>query len=153
MFYSWLYTGRLIDPVRDRDLNDKIAMLARTWIFGDDMGIPSLQNDAMDEIVSLNIAKWDMPCRDHITLIWENTTEGAPLREFFIDYTASSDRYQIVDYLAAERTRDVKPLHPEFIRELAVVLANDTWEQMGQDEWKKFDKTGYHVNLDAKAKK
>ena len=54
--------------------------LCHVWIFGDIYGMPSMQNDAMSEILARSRDGWEHDIMAYVDIIYQGTTERSKLR-------------------------------------------------------------------------
>lgn len=151
MFHSWMFTRRPIDTIKDSDPQQRMYVLAKAWVFGDARGIPSFQNDVMDEFISTSVSHWEMHDHDTTTWIYENTVEDSPLRGFFVEFLITSDEESIRETLLAERAPDGDSRHPDFLRDIAIGLTHSTRKELVEEDWNRAVKRRYHVRLSAEA--
>ncbi|KAG9747683.1 hypothetical protein KCU73_g7285, partial [Aureobasidium melanogenum] len=89
-FQLWLYTRNLQKPVEDSQMYELLVIL---WIFGDQLQIPLLQNQVMDEIFAQYKARRALTC-DLIRVVYKKTLAGSPLRKAFIEIIAWTIRLE-----------------------------------------------------------
>lgn len=97
-FVLWMFTGRLYKPKepalatdatgetteRSTNVNMSQASIAKVWLLGDRLGVPPLQNLAIDTYHQHIHDIWKTD-RDMIPYVWNNTVKGHKLRSFLIE--------------------------------------------------------------------
>lgn len=153
-FRNWAYFGILAEPKAFVDANSSNRMertsvalqskeLAEIWIFGDRMGVPGLQNAAIDQMYQRSVE-----CGGHqanlAELVYSSTPPGSTLRRYLVDQTVYQCR-------VGEASRTLLTHCADFLfdictrfSELYAKLATQRtapWEP----DWLSLDMSQYHV--------
>ena len=87
VFNGWLYTRAIVlEQLCKGDTGWEA--LTDLYVFAEKMGIPSLQNAAIDVIIATTKTKKLIPGMDQIAHAWENTSENSGFRRLLVDYYA-----------------------------------------------------------------
>ncbi|KAF2100855.1 hypothetical protein NA57DRAFT_24429, partial [Rhizodiscina lignyota] len=79
-FQMWLYNGKLFGGAEDMGY----TFLFQIWVFGDMLGVPGLQNAAIDSVHKKISTGWSIPSH-RIDYVYQNTPSGSALRKYVVD--------------------------------------------------------------------
>lgn len=119
-FLQWLYMGKLMFSSQSMD-RPRWRELINLYILADKYGVVTLKNILMTTLfLSAQEPKISHIGRDLITLAYENTTQGSPLRRLIASLYA-----WLVDpkYFSRPGISDWLPTVPDFAAELATFMA------------------------------
>lgn len=108
-FQYWAYTGEILEETESLQ-NVPSLVLIQLWLFGQEYGLPDLQNAAMDHLVIRHNVKKTTPT-DNARLIYDNTSVGSPLRRFLI--TRSVQNGNLSDWFSPGRLEKVRADYPK----------------------------------------
>ena len=102
-FVVWLYAGH--DPIPKLEEKDLLVPL---WFLGDRLGCPSVQDDAMCNLILR--CEDDYIDEDTLKQIYEGSTQGSKLRRFAVDQC-------LLDVRNRAPAEDVAWSYPRFVKD------------------------------------
>jgi hypothetical protein len=117
-FRLWIYTGRFRDRVESPNNTEPYAQIhvyLKLWLLADFLRVQAMKNTAIDKLHELTVLspKDSKPkIKACLKAVYEQTVEGAPLRQFAVDWATSMYKYEEFmaigkEYLHADLLLDV----------------------------------------------
>ncbi|KAF2736501.1 hypothetical protein EJ04DRAFT_575295 [Polyplosphaeria fusca] len=141
VFFSWVYTRRLKDPVRkpgDKEYLE-FRLLSEVWFFGDFYGIPSLKNAAIDMMHEQNTISFMRP--SDLRYIYENTLPVSELRKFVFDSLSLVQNPKTFFKLPQE---DMPTALVWDILKQILIKMNGKWKPVSRSAWAKLNRCVWH---------
>jgi hypothetical protein len=80
LLVQWLYTQKI-----ECNEEEETATFAKLWLLAKDLLIRPLQNDAIDHLEKLRLARGEGIPASELAFIYANTADDSPLRKYVVD--------------------------------------------------------------------